>query len=261
MPYILVHPLPPPKRNPYKPDLPTFTTSSRAIAHFFHSHGWRARHVYADMYAPSPSLPPSLPSQRSSCPYSLRNSTISRNGYISGTTLLSHDTPPAEKESECCRASPHSSIVACGPVVELHCYQLPLNSAIFHGPPATALQKRYLRWYAHPQSFDNADGDVDLRLPHFAALALQKDRDADFWRLERKAQRVRMRKECEGSSAGDAALREMQGGLGIQMRSSGKVARAREGPVVEEMRARRLGLGQDGKCGGRRKEGMKSVCS
>jgi hypothetical protein len=201
MPYILIHPLPPPRRNPYAPELPTFTTSSRSIAHFFHSHGWRAHHVYADLF-PSISAfntPPSLTSSRSSSTCSIRsNCSIGSNDYISASSLSSHHYAPEHELTKCCLNSTGSSILSCGPVVELHSYLIPLNPAIFHGPPATAMQVRYFRWYAHPHvNFDAPGGGVDLHLPNLSALAQQKETDEDFWRGERRAERRRRRKERE----------------------------------------------------------------
>lgn len=204
MPYILVNPLPPPRRNPYHPDLRAFTTSSRAIVRFFHSHGWRARHVYAAFPPSTSSAAPSLTSTRSSCPCSVRSTgSIGSNDYISASSLSSHfpgPEPEHEHEHEqppCCLTSSDSSLLSCGPVLELHCYLIPLNPAIFHGPQATALQVRYLRWYAHPHICFDSDGGggVDLRLPNQEALALQRERDEEFWRGERKAERRRRRRE------------------------------------------------------------------
>lgn len=164
MPYILVHPLPPPRRNPYVPESPTFTTSSRAIAHFFHSHGWRARHVHSAYFPTNSSAPPSLTSSRSSSASTARsNGSIGSNDYISASSVSSHHCAPEPEPTPCCLNSAGSSILSCDPLIELHCYLIPLNPTIFNGPSATAMQVRYLRWYAHPHiNFDNSNGDVEL---------------------------------------------------------------------------------------------------
>lgn len=229
MPYILVHPLPPPRRNPYAPELPTFTTSSRAIAHFFHSHGWRTRHV-CTAHPPSTSASPSLTTSRSSSTCSVRsNGTVRSNGYISASSLsskllgLPQEQKQERKPTACCLTSTSTSLLSCGPIVELHSYLIPLSPAIFHGPPATALQVRYLRWYAYPHiDLNNADGEIDLKLPNLEALALQKEGEEDFWRRERKAERHRRRKEREALREPESAVRpgvaEKKGTLIIRLR-------------------------------------------
>ncbi|KAF3045710.1 hypothetical protein E8E11_003374 [Didymella keratinophila] len=246
MPYILVHSLPPPRRNPYAPELPTFTTSSRAIAHFFHSHGWRARHVYAAYPPITSSAPPSLTSSRSSSTCSTRsNGSIGSNDYISASSLSSKLLgPELEQENEpteCCLTSTGSSLLSCGPIVELHSYLIPLNPAMFHGPPATAMQVRYLRWYAHPHiDFDASDGTVDLHLPNLEALALQKEDDDDFWRGERKSERRRRRKDealREAESAMRPRVAEKKGTLLIRLRDVEN--------AVDELSTRDRGLRQD----------------
>lgn len=69
---------------------------------------------------------------------------------------------------------------------------------MFHGPTATQRQINYLRYYAHPHiSFEDSIGDVDLHLPNLEAVAVQKEADESFWRQERKARRIRLRKERE----------------------------------------------------------------
>ncbi|KAF3043985.1 hypothetical protein E8E12_004498 [Didymella heteroderae] len=172
MPYVLVHPLPAPKRNPSKPDLPVFTTSSRAIAHFFYSHGWRVCHVYSE-YPPTTSATSSLTSSRSSSKCSSTSTTSL--GYIAARQLSVYQPAIDQEATRCCLDRPVSSVLSCGPVVELHCYQITLNAAVFHGPPATAMQRRYLRQYPHPHiSFEAKDGDVDLHVPNRAALALRR---------------------------------------------------------------------------------------
>lgn len=147
MPFVLVHPLPPPRHNPYYPSLPTFTTSSRPIAHFFHSHGWRAKHIYIPFpprfctcsSTPSHESPPSSPSRHSS--------PRGQTGHIV-TSSLSLPQPPAPDDNRACCPSRPSSIQSCGPVLELHCYNIPVSSALFHGPFATENQVSYLQYYA-----------------------------------------------------------------------------------------------------------------
>ncbi|KZM23895.1 hypothetical protein ST47_g4859 [Ascochyta rabiei] len=199
MPFILLHPLPPPRRNPHHPALPTFTTSSRAIAHFFHGRGWRARHVYA---------PPRCSESESDADaeeedeekeekeeegeeFSSRCSSlsISSMSYIDARTLSAsrrrrvadigdEENGQGEEEEEeeeegggggggggeCCRSSRETGIVSCGAVVELHDYGIPIDGALFHGPWASARQVEYLRYYAWGYiefGEGNGDGEED----------------------------------------------------------------------------------------------------
>jgi hypothetical protein len=160
MPYILVHPLPPPYRNPYHPDLPTFTTSSRSIAHFFHSHGWRAKHIYA----PPPELSSILPSATSTIP-PIPSTPTQLSSSLQGAKALP-TTKTAHTTAICCRSYTPSSLLTCSNITELHCYNILLDPAIFHGPPATPRQKQYLLYYAWGKlEVEDEEGNVDLWLP------------------------------------------------------------------------------------------------
>ncbi|KAF9694676.1 hypothetical protein EKO04_007325 [Ascochyta lentis] len=165
MPYILVHPLPPPHRNPYYPELPTFTTSSRAIAHFFHSHGWRARHVYAPAPFSSVSPSPSVSKLLSTSRYSSLNASHTPSTNSSKPSL---HRPAAQSEdgdeSACCYACTGNAVVSCAGVVELHDYGIPINTALFYGPWATDMQVAYLRYYAWGHVEFAKEEEVDLRV-------------------------------------------------------------------------------------------------
>ncbi|KAF2631207.1 hypothetical protein BU25DRAFT_488625 [Macroventuria anomochaeta] len=214
MPYILIHPLPPPRHNPYYPSLPTFTTSSRAIAHFFYSHGWRARHVYISS-PPSPdgSSATASPTGSPSSSHSLSLSTTSL-GYIDAFTLSLSRASLPDDEALCCRASTGSSILSCGAIIELHCYAIPINKSIFHGPSATKLQIKHFLWYAHPHiSFEVSGGVVDLHLPNQEAMALQKEADEEFWRTERKTLRIKNRKAREAREKANEAVKDIREAL------------------------------------------------
>lgn len=184
MPYVLVHPFLPPRCNPYHPDLPTFTTSSRDIVHFFHSHGWCARHVYTVSPPSNSPAPPSLTSSRLSSPCSARSTgSIGSNDYICASSLASHFLSPKlepdheHEQHSRCLTSTATSLLSRGPLIELHCYLILLNPTIFHGSRATAVQIQYLRWYAHLLTcFHLYEGEaVDLPLPNWEALALQRE--------------------------------------------------------------------------------------
>ncbi|KAF3003660.1 hypothetical protein E8E13_008311 [Curvularia kusanoi] len=184
MPYILVHPLPAPYSLPYGAPLPIFTTSSRQIALFFHGHGWRVRHVYVEYAVSTPagersSLAAPAPDMTSSTPAAPRHTPaqvfLQSSSYWPTTRHLNNPGTPAQpvhdpdpdpdtETDACCTLHPPSAIFSCGPVTELHCYQIPVDAAMFRGPRAFPLQIRWLRYYAWGYiDVEDGNGLVDLR--------------------------------------------------------------------------------------------------
>lgn len=79
-----------------------------------------------------------------------------------------------------------------GLIVELHCYDVPIEAALFGGPFATERQIHYLLYYAWGHiDFEGDEGEVDLRIVNGAAMALKRREDRKLYRKERKrGQRV-----------------------------------------------------------------------
>jgi hypothetical protein len=244
MPYVLGHPLPAPYGAFYMnmSMLPTFTTSSRQIARFFHSQGWRVLHVSleyddsapasesswssattvaevgpsaADHDTPSPSSSSSPPANARSSPASAppNANPLSMHPIIAAAAHAPLDHFPPR----CCLAHPSSSIAACGPCVELHSYLLPIDCAIFFGPQASSLQLRYFRHYAWWGGIEILDerGNVDLWAVNAWAV----------WKRDQEAKREREGQTLEGEKkrvkrrtwkALEGRMGERWGGGGIE---------------------------------------------
>lgn len=207
--------------------LPTFTTSSRQIARFFHAQGWRVRHASlehdntasasesswtsasivaeagpsivadagpstTDHDTPSPSSSSSSlsPADALSSPASALPRANPLSMHPITTTADDDAAPPDPSPPRCCLAHPSSSIAACGPCVELHSYLLPIDAAIFFGPQASPLQLRYFRYFAWWGGIEIHDerGMVDLWAVNTWAV----------WKRDQEIRREREGKTLEG---------------------------------------------------------------
>lgn len=199
MPYILVHPLPAPYSLPYGAPLPIFTTSSRQIALFFHGHGWRVRHVYVEYAVSTPAgessslaapalditsstsaAPRQTPAQvflqSSPCWPTTRH--LNNPGAPALSPRVVHDPDPDTEKDACCTLHPPSAILSCGLVTELHCYQIPIDAAMFRGPRAFPLQIRWLRYYAWGYiDIEDENGLVDLRRVDIEAVRRRNEKE------------------------------------------------------------------------------------
>ena len=120
MPYILVHPLRPPRHNPYKPELPTFTTSLRSIAYLYHNHGRRTRHIHSSNLPVQLHPPrhyhirrPTRPSPPSPC--SVSGLTVSQRLDLRETKTRRAIRPPPAVESDPAAPWPRSTTTAPRP--------------------------------------------------------------------------------------------------------------------------------------------------
>ena len=239
MPYVLGHPLPPPP--PYAAFykdmsmLPTFTTSSRQIARFFHSQGWRVLHVSLEHAGPAPASESSWssastlvdaessstnhdtpsPSPSSSPPADAQSPLASAPPNANPlrmhpiTAAADDEAPPDPSPPRCCLAHPTSSIAACGPCVELHSYLLPIDTAIFFGPQASPLQLSCFKYYAWWGGIKilNENGMVDLWVVNKRAMwkrdqEVKREREGKRLEGEKKKDRRRMWKALEGRVLG-----------------------------------------------------------
>src|SRR5690242_14796441 len=107
-----MHRLPPPRRNPSHPSLPTPTTSTLTTAYFFHSQGQRAVHMHCRQRLPDNQTSPSAP---------WRN--------IAPSSFL-------------------SSLAPSGSLAQLHSYALPVDVVLLRGPRAAEPQTGWLKWCA-----------------------------------------------------------------------------------------------------------------
>ena len=104
-------------------------------------------------------------------------------GYIDAFTLSLNRGLATGEEVECCSNSTGSSIASCSGIVELHSYQITINTAIFHGPLASLHQITYLMYYAWGHvDLEDSDGGVDLRMSNVEAMDMQAAEDKNIWK-------------------------------------------------------------------------------
>lgn len=215
--------------------LPTFTTSSRQIARFFHAQGWRVLHLSLqyddtapaserswspastvaeagpsttdlDTYSPSSSSSSLSPADAQSPPASAPPRANPLSMHPITTTADDDDAaPPDPSPPRCCLAHPSSSIAACGPCFELHSYLLPIDAAIFFGPQASPLQLRYFKYFAWWGGIEIHDerGMVDLWAVNAWAVwkrdqEMRREREGKTLEGEKKRVKRRMWKALEG---------------------------------------------------------------